>query len=69
MVIKGFRESETFFGCWLLGQNGYNNQPPFPVAECNKYMAPAFVPKDELEKIALPIDGTHARVKGFKQGE
>ena len=66
-VRQGYAESQKVVICGLMRQS----RDPFvhwPVASCGDYPANGIVHKDDLEKIALLIDGTHIKHEGFGGG-
>jgi hypothetical protein len=67
-IIKGFRESEKIILCGMITSlDSISRAPiPFAVAECGDYLRKGTPTKSDMEKIAIPIDGTHTKVKGFK---
>ncbi len=65
--IQGFADSQEVVLCGGAINSTGNIVIKWPVARCNQYMTPDFIHQNELKEIAIILDGTHKRTRGFQE--
>ena len=81
-TVKGSKNlcDECRFGQKIVGHGGQEvvrcgamPESPvfmqFSVAKCSFFQSEDFIPRNELEKTAIILDGTHKRHEGFAGGK
>jgi hypothetical protein len=66
LCVQGFADSQEMVFCGGVPGAQVPVIIKWPVARCNMHIGNDFISKDQLEKSAVILDGTHNRVTGFK---